>query len=469
MNDLLAFSDALLQDTTQARENEYREYLIRDARMDPRTYIETVFKDEKGTPVLLGDIHEELFGFMLSNQYGVIELPREHGKTTSMLGFISWLIGKNPNNRIKIVASSDGIAVSRGKAIREILESPAHCRIFPRTAPGREWSDKRLSVARSIITPESTLECYGVGSKATGGRCDWLFPDDIDDEEVVVSDAKRIRNRERLLNVWLNLLPPDGHSFAFATPWHEADSIHTLKNNGWPTFRKPVVNMTPVWPERWGRRELEARRRQIGSLAFARGFELVPITSETAPIKGIWFKLWTSLPRFTQLIIVVDPNNSLSETADYTCIGVLGVTYDFQVYLLEVDRRHFEFPGLMTAILDIAAKAEIRYKMTPTIGVEDTAFQRAVPQQLKRESKYPIVGLKADKSKFIRASRLAVHIENGRVNLKGLNNQVHPEQQKVYDECVSFPSGATVDCVDMLGYGVEMALRVARRTGAVVA
>jgi len=443
-------------------------FLAMEAKRDSRTFMEEVVSDDKGDLIILGDIHSKLHEFIHNNKYGVIELPRESGKTTNIIGLIPWLIGNNKNIRTKIVSSADTIATARGKAIREILESDRYRRVFPSVLRGREWTDSRFSVLRETITPESTVECYGVNSRATGGRCDWLFLDDVDDEEVVVSETKRRRNYERVLNVWMNLLPPDGKAFAFATPWHEADTIHKLKAEGWPVYRKPVVNMRPVWPERWGEKELRSRKRKIGSLAFARGYELIPISSETAPIKGEWFKYWEKLPRLSNIAIAVDPNNSLSERADYTAIGVFGVTPDFKVYLLEMDRDHYEFPGLVARIKEMAERAAERYKRIPMIGVEETAFQKAIPQTLKRESRFPIVGIRADRSKFIRASRLAVHIENGRVFLKGDGRgSPHKEARQVYDECVSYPASATVDCVDMLGYGVELMLRYARKSGAV--
>ncbi|MCP4569881.1 MAG: hypothetical protein GY841_20060 [FCB group bacterium] len=445
---------------------DYHSFLIREARKDPRTLMELIFADETGTPIEMGDIHEDLHEFLASNQQGVLELPREHGKTTNMLGFAAFNIGINPNIRIKIVSSSDTIAVNRGKALQEIISLPIYRKVFPNIRRGREWADGKFSVRRDVITPESTVECYGVMSRATGGRCDLLLLDDVDDEEVIVSEAKRIRNRERVANVWLNLLPPTGRAFAFATPWHEADTVHMLKGNGWPVFRKPVVDMKPVWDARWHEKALRARKKTIGTLAFVRGYELVPITSETAPIKGEWFKYWSKLPIFTSVGIALDPANSLDEKADYSAIGVFVATWEYQVYLVKVHRARYEFPSLIKALIRIADQVATEFNILPTIGIEKTAFQNAIPQQLKATSRYPIIGVPADRSKFIRASRLGVHVENGRVHLKqGPDKNVHPDQKVVYDECVSYPVSAHDDCVDMLGYGVELMLRVARRSG----
>lgn len=444
------------------------DYVDESAADDVNDYIEEVYRDELGEPIVQAKVHEDLQRFMRENDFGVVEMHRECGKTTQAIGLISHIIGNNPNDRIKIVSNSDGEATKRGKATGELLLTDRYQEIFPHISPGREWTEKRLTVQRDVITPESTLECYGIGSRATGGRCDWLFLDDPDDEEVVMSAAKRKRNVDRVENVWINQLTPRGKAFILCTPWHESDTAHKLKEKGWPVFRRPVVDMVPVWKERWNRAALAKRKAQIGSLAFARGFELIPITSETAPIKGWWFGLWTKLPKLTAIGIAVDPNNSLSEDADWTAIGLLGVDWNYRVYLLELLREHYEFPGLMDAIKKFAAHAEKRYKMRPYIGVEDTAYQKAIPLQLKRETRWPIFGIKADKSKFIRASRFAVHAENGRVFLKGgPNNTVHPEQQVAYDECVMYPAGANDDCVDMLGYGTEMMVSLARKGQAI--
>jgi len=443
-------------------------FLIKQARLDPNIFIELIMTDEEARPLSQSSIHFAISDFMDRNSRGVIRFPREHGKTTQMVARIAWEIGTDPRLRHKLVSSSDDEAVKRGKAVKELVETPLYNLIFPHIQPGREWTDKRFSVRRDTITPESTLECYGLHSRATGGRADRLWFDDPDDEEVVTSQTKRNRNWDRTSNVWLNQLTPDGKAFILCTPWHLRDISHRLLEQGWPVISFPIQNMIPVWPERWGVKHLEARKADIGSLAFARGFNLVALSEEDTPIQSEWIRFWRNLPQFSAIGVICDPAISLKLSADYSAIGTLGVTRDYNVFVLSVIRKRLTFPKLISELIRAAEAAEVRYGLIPAIGVESTAYQEAIPSVLVKEVKNPIIRLKSSKSKFTRISRLAVHIENGRVWLKGngSSNSVSKDQESLYDECISYPSSTFDDQVDMLAYGVELMLKIGRRGGA---
>ena len=437
-------------------------FILSEAQRDPSAFIETAITDEKGRWINQGDIHLDMQSFIANNYRGVVMFPREHGKTTQMLGRVAWEIGCNSNIRIKIVSSSDNIAIARGGAIRRLLETSLYQSIFSNIKQGNTWTDSKFTVHRNVISPDGTLECFGIRSLATGGRADLIFFDDPDDEEVVYSEAVRRRNVDRVDNVWLNLLTPEGRAYLLCTPWHERDIAHTRKNIGWPVLRFAINNMIPVWPERWHKDALNDKRKDVGSLAFARGFELVTMSPEDAVIKGDWFKYWETLPKIQRLAIAVDLGISLAKGSDYTAIGLFGNDKDGNIYLISIAREHLDFPSTLRRIDEIAERASAKFGINPTIGIESTAYQQAVPQTLKRSSRYPIKALTAEKNKHWRAERAGVHIENGRVYLHGSNGSVHPDQQIVYDECVTFPSSAHDDTVDVLGYGIEMLITTKR-------
>jgi len=440
------------------------EFIRRDVMMDPNMFIESIITDEKGSSLSQAPIHEGLQDFITDNLKGVLELPREHGKTTQLIGRAAYEITRNPNIRIKIISSADRIAIARGKALRETLESPLFKALFPHIKQGREWTDQKFTIKREVISPESTVECYGIYSKAVGGRSDLIFFDDPDDEEVVVSSLKRRRNWDRVINVWLNLLTPDGRAFVLCTPWHQADIANQMKTNKWPLYSCPINGFAPIWKDRWNEEALEEKKKDIGSLAYGRGYNLKVLSDEDRPIKGEWFKYWYDLPRFASIGIAVDPAIGEKSSNDYTAIGLFGATRKHEIYLLEVIRRRVDFPSSLALIKELAQRSELMYKMRPFIGVEQVAFQKAIPQMLKKETKYPIMGLKASSSKFIRASKFSVHVENGRVFLKGaVGKNVDSSQQIVYDECIEFPSAEHDDTVDMMAHGVEMMLTMSSR------
>jgi predicted phage terminase large subunit-like protein len=435
--------------------------IVRVAQQRPNTFIQSVVKDETGTLLKQAHIHSKLQRFLTANDRGVIKLPREHGKTTQLIGHCAWKIGNNLNIRQKIISSADGLATAKGKAIRETIETESYRRIFPGVLRGREWTNQKFSVQRTVISPDSTVECFGLHSSATGGRADFILFDDPDDEEVVVSTAKREANWRRVTNVWLNLLSPDGKAFIVCTPWHKKDIAHRLENESkWPVLEFPITGTKPIWPERWDESRLKAKLVEIASLAYGRGYNLKVMSDEDRIFKPEWFRYWIRLPeKFRSIGIAVDPAIGERQTNDYTAIGLFGLTEQLEIYLLDLIRKRIDFPKAVSTIIAMAQRAELEYKIKPIIGIEDVAYQRALPQQLKKETAYKIIGLKASQSKFIRASRSSVHVENGRVVLRGKDSStVHPTQQILYDECIDFPAGEHDDTVDMLGHGVEMML-----------
>ncbi len=439
--------------------------IARAAQRLPNTFIQTVITDETGNLLRQAPIHSKIQKFLAENDRGVIKVPREHGKTTQLIGHCAWRIGNDLNIREKIISSADGLATAKGKAIRETIESQSYREIFPNIIKGREWTNQKFSVQRSMISPDSTVECFGLHSKATGGRADFILFDDPDDEEVVVSEAKREANWRRVTNVWLNLLTPTGKAFIVCTPWHKKDLAHRLENeSGWPVLSMPIKDFEPIWPERWNEQRLRAKHKDIASLAYGRGFNLQVMSDKDRPIKPEWFRYWIRLPeKFAALGIIVDPAIGERKTNDYTAIGVLGVTESFEVYVLKVTRKRVDFPTALNLIIKLAERTELEYGIKPIIGIEQVAYQKALPQMLKKQCAYKIIGINAPQSKWIRASRLSVHVENGRVLFHGKDSEtIHLEQKILYDECVEFPAGVHDDTVDMLGHGVEMMLSSVR-------
>ena len=424
------------------------------ARDDPNILAEGILTDDTGRRIRQAQIHVDMQDAMRGNDRLIVEVPREHGKTTQMLIYVAWLIGNNPNIRIKIVCSADDIAVGRGRALQTIIDHPFYNAAFPHIQKGNLWTASKFTVKRELISPEPTLECSGVGSKATGGRADVIILDDVDDSKVVVSAAQRIENRRLVESSWLNLLSPTGKVIMLCTPWHLDDTAHAFKTR-WPVLRRAVGSeFEPVWPERWGTDQLKQKLNDVGSTAYAQGFQLIPINPDNLPIKPEWFRYFEGDMRGHSTAIICDPAISKSASADYTAIEVLTLSNN-TIYLLELIRDRIDFPTTVRYLTELGRKYQ-----GAIIGVESVAYQKAIPDTLKAQIPNPIVEIQAHGSKYERIlGALALHIENGRVYLRGDGRgNVHPSQKIVFDECTQFPVAAHDDTVDALNYGCQMLL-----------
>ena len=80
--------------------------------------------DETGEPMRLAGVHRELQEFLSDSPRGLVELPRDHGKTVQVMIRIIWEIGRNPNLRVLLASGSDKSSpTARSPAIGSALSS----------------------------------------------------------------------------------------------------------------------------------------------------------------------------------------------------------------------------------------------------------------------------------------------------------------------------------------------------------
>ena len=95
------------------------------------------------------------------------------------------------------------------------------------------------------------------------------------------------------------------------------------KNGAYALFRaRSAPDFEPVWPEKWPPERLRARKDEIGSASFARGYRLVPIADEETPIRAAWVRFWTEPAEYDTVLLSVDPAVSSSAKAD--CSALVG-------------------------------------------------------------------------------------------------------------------------------------------------
>src|SRR5262245_48901000 len=97
------------------------EFQVRRARNCPVEFAEFAFSDETGKPMVLPQVHRDLQEFLTRSPRGLVELPRDHGKTTQVVIRSVWELGRNPNLRIMFVCASTALAVQRGRFLRDAI------------------------------------------------------------------------------------------------------------------------------------------------------------------------------------------------------------------------------------------------------------------------------------------------------------------------------------------------------------
>src|SRR5262245_30218546 len=325
---------------------------IRQSRFDPDEFVHFCFADARGHRLQQGQVHRDLQAFLSAHRKALVELPRDHGKSTQVCARLVWELARDPGLRIKVVCASEALAAERGRFVRQAIEHNERVHlVFPHLRPGQPWTDTRLTVARPAEVIGPSLTAIGVGNASTGTRADLLVCDDIVDVKSIASAAERDRVKEFFRNNLMNLLEPDGRFWGLCTPWHRDDLNAELKrNDAYAVFRRAVGDdLDPVWPERWPREALARRRDEIGAVSFARGYRLVPVDDDHVPIRVGSVRFWDEPFEPELVVLAVDPALSTQARADRSALVVLS-RRGKEIDCLDAIARRVSAPDLIDLI-----------------------------------------------------------------------------------------------------------------------
>lgn len=269
---------------------------IQKARESASAFMEYCFVEEgTGSPFQQQWFHDEWHQSWDRYQRVMVIAPRDHAKTSNVVGRVIWELGRNPNLRVKIVCASDGRAKERLFEIdQHILTNPRVKEVFPNLVPDPDapWNAHRLVLKRTARHRDASVEAIGITSTATGGRADLLVADDVVDRRNALSfPALREQIKQAWKSDWTNLLEPDSRVWYICTLWSPSDLSHELmENRAYKVLRYDIDDaFGAIWPAKWGEGNLKLRYEEIGSIEFNRAFRNQAIDLESALIQPNWF------------------------------------------------------------------------------------------------------------------------------------------------------------------------------------
>jgi predicted phage terminase large subunit-like protein len=429
------------------------------AQADPAVFVAICLAGRHRRPRPLPPIHRQLQTFLTAHTRALIELPRDHGKSTQVCARLIWELGRNPGLRIKIVCASEALAIERGRFVRDAIAGNPHLRfIFPTLQPSAPWTATQFTVTRPAQIIGPSVAAFGVGAASTGARADLLVCDDIVDVRALRSKADRDRVRSYFHENLVNLLEPDGRLWCLFTPWHVDDLNSHLKRNGeFAHFRRAVGDdLEPIWPEHWPRERLAQRRREIGEISFARAYRLQCLSDEEVPIRADWVTFWTEPAGKAATVLAVDPAVSESARADASALVTLMRTESNEIRCLEAIARRVAAPELVHLIDD----ADRRWN-PDAILFESNAGFAAMKDLLIRHARFgpKVHGITQSRDKMARMIAFGVNVQNGSFRLQGAKaGGVVPGQQALLDEMTTFPGADHDDLLDAAAFGTAWLL-----------
>ena len=408
------------------------------------------------------ELQRTLIAHALKHHSWYGELPRGHAKTSSLTYLAAWWLGRRPATRFKLIGQNDEAASATSRFLRDIIRSPIYRATFPHVElkPGED-----TVMAWSITAPgvgarrDPSVQASGIFGR-TGGRADVLWPDDICDlRNAVLQPTLRAQVKEAMNNIWLPMLDPSAKHPAriwrTATPFHTDDITADWRREcerAGTLLREPCRGLISPWPSVFTPEILEQKRREMGPMAYARAYELVPLSSDLLIFRPEWTRYYRSgtVPLGTRTVAAIDwgygKKRQERDDPDYSVCIVGEVDQARNLYLTDILRVRESFPDFARMAKDLVERRGVGMVLAEANGP-----QKGVFDQFRADCHQPVVAVTRTADKHLRAAAAQPFVEQGKLLFpQNHDGQVHADFRSTLDEMLAFPAGShddTVDCV----------------------
>jgi hypothetical protein len=382
---------------------------------------------------VLGSVHEELCRWWNredAKTHQLTLLPRDHGKSAMIAYRVAWELTRDPTLRVLYISATSNLAQKQLSFIKSIFTSDIHRRYWPDyvhydEGKREKWTMTEISLdhpkrkAESVRDP--SIFTGGLTTSLTGLHCDIAVLDDV----VVYENAYTQEGRDKVKSQYSLLSSIEGanaREWVVGTRYHPKDLYSELlsmeediyNSSGeiiaaepiYETFERAVENAGDgtgefLWPRQirhdgkafgFDIQILAKKRAQyLDKTQFRSQYYNDPNDPDNRPIDYDKFQYfqkehltnthgsWYYRDRKLNVFAAVDFAYSLRRRADYTAIVVIGVDFENNVYVLDIDRfRTDKISEYFSHILELLNRWDFK-----KLRAEVTAAQAAIVQELK--------------------------------------------------------------------------------------
>lgn len=381
---------------------------------------------------MLGKVHQELIQWMTrsdAKSHQLILLPRDHQKSAMAAYWVAWQITRDPAVRVLYISATSNLAVKQLSFIKKLLTSDIYRRYWPtmvnlEEAKREKWTETEISVdhpKRKLETVrDPTIFTAGLTTTITGLHCDITVLDDV----VVPENAYTEEGREKVASQYSYLSSieaTNARGVVVGTRYHFNDLYATLLSQRiegtdtdgeefepedlYEVFERQVESVGDgsgeyIWPVQVGydgksygfnARILARKRAQYLDRSRFRAQYYNDPNPDSAGITSDYFQYydrnylirqggqWYFKNTRLNLFAAIDFAFSLKKRADYTSLVVVGVDYNQNYYILDIDRFKTEdISDYFSHIMALHKKWDFR-----KLRAEVTSAQAVLVKDLK--------------------------------------------------------------------------------------
>lgn len=383
---------------------------------------------------VLGAIHEELCTWWTrtdAKSHQLVLMPRDHQKSAMMAYRVAWAITRNPAITILYISSTANLAEKQLKMVKDILTSKIYRRYWPDMVhidegKREKWTNSEIAVDHPLRKLEGvrdpTVFTAGLTTSITGLHCNVAVLDDV----VVQENAYTEEGREKVkaqYSLLASIESADAKEWVVGTRYHPNDLFSDLLDMEIPIFDPVTGEETGaehvyeafikvvedegngrgefLWPRMqrldgtwfgFDERILAKKKAQyLDKTQFFAQYYNDPNAAENGTIDSSRFQYyekskvvriggrWQIAGKQMNVYAAIDFAYSVTKTSDYSCIVVIGVTSDGNIYVLDIYRFKTE---RISDMFDQIRNAHVKWDFRK-IRAEMTAAQSTIVRELK--------------------------------------------------------------------------------------
>lgn len=335
---------------------------------------------------------------------------RAAGKSTMVGLFAAWLLYRQPDLRILVVAADTALAGKMVRNVRRILEChPLTAHLRPDNPD--QWAGERFTVRRNLELRDPSMMAKGITANVTGCRADVIVFDDVEVPNTSDTAAKRADLRERLGELSFVLMNGGtqlyvGTPHTYYTIYADVPRTEVGEEKpfliGFSRLKLPILEdeQTPAWPERYSIGDIQQLRVQTGPNKFASQMMLRPVNIAEGRLDPKLLKIYEGDLAYDKILRRLYINDAPmigasawwdpafgSAKGDHSVLAVVfageqGDLYIHRVEYIEIDKNSSEDNA--TAQCKIVAQVA-KDLVLPSLCVEINGIGKFLPAILRNE------------------------------------------------------------------------------------